>query len=203
MRNFPRAGLAIAVVAIVPLLAGCGGGGGGNSSTTSSTTTSSTTTSSTTTENTSVTTWANGFCSALATWTAAIKAVGNDFQSNPTKASLNSLGDDIKSANQTLVDDLKALGRPDVPRGQEAKDAIDELATKMDADSEKITNSLKDVSSVSELANAAADLTTTLATVQTQLNSTLNQLQSIAQDSSSLKDALNNASSCKTLANSS
>jgi hypothetical protein len=133
-----------------------------------------------------------------------MKGIGNDLQSNPTKANLQSTGDDIKSANQTLVDDLRGLGRPDITPGQDAKDATDELATQIDADSDKITNSLEDLSSVSDLANAASVVTTTLATLQTQVNNTVNQLQSIAQDDSgSLKDALKNASSCKTLANSS
>jgi hypothetical protein len=201
--NLPRAGLAIALVAIaLPLLAGCGGGG--STSTTSETTTTSAETTTSTEATASTTDWANGFCTAFATWTAAMKGIGTALQSNPTKANLQSTGDDIKSANQTLVDDLRGLGKPDIPRGQDAKDATDELATKIDADSEKITNSLQDLSSVSDLANAASVVTTTLATLETQVNDTLNQLQSIAQDESgSLKDALKNSSACKELANSS
>ena len=202
MRRFPTRALAVAAVPIVvALLAGCGGGGGGSSTTTSETSTSSTETTATTNTE-SLTDWANGFCSAFGSWSTTMTAIGKDLQQTPTKDNLQSAGDDVKSANETLANQLKGLGKPDIERGGEAKNVIDQLATQIGAASDKITSALQNLSTVTELATAATAVSAALVTLQTQVNDAVSQLKSIAEDKKgSLKDALKNASSCKALAN--
>ena len=117
----------------MPFVAGCGGGGGDSSSTSSSTTTA------TSTESTaSAGDWANGFCGAFKDWANTLKPIGQSLQSNPTKENLQSAGDDIKGANETLADDLKGLGKPDISGGDEAKSAVNTLADQIKADSDAI-----------------------------------------------------------------
>ena len=181
----------VAVLAIaVSLVAGCGGGG------------SSTTTSSTNGTTASATEWAGGFCNAFSTWASTLKPIGQDLQTNPTKENLESSADKIRSANDELADDLKSLGRPDLPRAQEAKNVVDDLADQIQKDSDTISQALSNTSTVSELIQAAATISTSLVNLQTQVQSAVSQLNSIDK-TGSLKDAFNDAPECKALQSSS
>jgi hypothetical protein len=192
----PRATAVVAASLIaVPFVAGCGGGG-------SNTTTSSTTTATTTESNASAADWANGFCGAFKDWANSLKPIGQSLQSNPTKDNLQSAADDIKGANETLSDDLKGLGKPDISGGDEAKSAVNTLADQIKEDSDTISNALSDVSTAGELVAAASAVSTTLLTLQNQVNNTLSQLKAINADNGSLKDAFNDASNCQSLQNS-
>ena len=177
----------VAVLAIaVPLVAGCGGGGGSSATTATNGT------------GTSATDWASGFCNAFSTWASALKPIGQDLQTNPTKENLQSSGDKIKSANEDLANDLRSLGKPDLPRAQEAKNVVDDLANQIKADSDKISEALSNTSSVSEIVQAASTIGTSLVNLQTQVGNAVSQLNSIDK-TDSLKNAFNDAAACKTL----
>ena len=190
------AALVAALGVAVPFVAGCGGGG--DSSSTSSSTTTATSTESTA----SAGDWANGFCGAFKDWANSLKPIGQSLQSNPTKDNLQSAADDIKGANETLSDDLKGLGKPDISGGDEAKSAVNTLADQIKADSDTITNALSDVSTAGELVAAASAISTTLLNLQNQVNNTLSQLKAINAFNGSLKDAFIGASNCQSLQNS-
>jgi len=176
----------VAVLAIaVPLVAGCGGGG-------------SSTTTSTNGATTSATEWAGGFCSAFSTWASTLKPIGQDLQTNPTKENLQSSADKIRSANDELATDLRSLGKPDLPRAQEAKNVVDDLADQIKKDSDTISQALSNTSTVSEIVQAAATISTSLVNLQTQVQDAVLQLNSIDK-TDSLKNAFNDASACKTL----
>ena len=113
-------------VSLVVLAAGCGSSG--DSSTT-------TTTSASATE-----TWASGVCTSLTTWQDAIKSAAGSLKSDPTKSGLQTAVDDTKSATQTLSSDLKGLGKPDTPAGQQAKDSLDQLSTSLEQNVTTIEN---------------------------------------------------------------
>jgi hypothetical protein len=178
--------LSLATLAMATtLLAGCGGGGG--SSTSSSGTQ-------------SAGDWANGFCGAFKDWASALKPIGKDLQSNPTKANLQSAADEIKTANETLASDLKGLGKPDVAGGQQAKDVVSKLADQIKADSDKVSSALKNISTTSDLISAAGVVSTTLLELESQVKEAVASLKAISQDQSgALKDAVDNASNCKSL----
>jgi polyhydroxyalkanoate synthesis regulator phasin len=181
----------VAVLAIAaPLVAGCGGGS------------SSSTTSSTNGTGTSATEWAGGFCSAFSTWASALEPIGQDLQSNPTKKNLQSSADKIRSANDELANDLGSLGKPDLPRAQEAKNVVDDLADQIKKDSDTISQALSNTSTVSEIVQAAATISTSLVNLQTQVQDAVLQLNSIDK-TDSLKNAFNDASACKALQSSS
>lgn len=195
-----RAALLVVPVALAALLAaGCGGGGGGSATTSESTTTTTATTTETETA-TPAAEWANGFCGAFKDWANALKPIGQSLQSNPTKDNLQSAVNDIKNANDTLANDLKGLGRPDISGADEVNTAVNTLADEIGTDSDTITNALSNLSTTTELVAAATAVSTTLLTLQTQVKDTLTQLKAInASQSGSLKDAFNNASNCTSL----
>ena len=190
-----RAAILLAALGVaVPFVAGCGGGDDGGSSSTAASTTA------TSTESTSsAADWANGFCGAFKDWGNTLKPIGQSLQSNPTRDNLESAADDIKDANETLSDDLKGLGRPEISGGDEARSAVNTLADQIREDSDTISNALSDVSSAGELVAAASAVSTTLLTLQSQVKNTLSQLKAINADNGSLKDAFNDASNCKSL----
>ena len=181
-----------AVLAAVLVVAGCGGGGG------------STTSGTTTTALQSATEWAGGFCGAFSTWVSSMQSTARDLGSTPTKENLQAAGDDVSSANETLVDDLQALGEPDLPRGEEAKDVVEKLSSQINDDSDEISNALEDVSTVSDIVNAASVVGTTLAKLQSQVQNAVSDLKAIAPDEdNSLKQAFADAPACTDLNNSS
>src|SRR5262245_41990542 len=128
--------IALVVLAAAILAAGCGGdsssGGTANES------------SATPAEE-----WANSVCQAFASWQSSISEAGQGVTDNPTEEGITGAGDEIRSATQTLADDLRGLGRPDTEGGQEAKAAIDQLATSLDSSLEKITEAMDNASGTS------------------------------------------------------
>ena len=125
--------------------------------------------------------------------------MGRACRATRPRRTCSSAGDDIKGANETLADDLKGLGKPDISGGDEAKSAVNTLADQIKADSDAISNALSDVSTAGELVAAASAVSTTLLTLQSQVKNTLNELKAINADNGSLKDAFNGASNCKSL----
>lgn len=174
--------VAVIVLAAAILAAGCGG-----SSSSSGTATESAAT--------PAEDWANGVCEAFTTWQSSITEAGQAVGNNPTEQGITSAGDEIRSATQTLADDLRGLGRPDTESGQEAKAAIDQLATNLDASLQKITDAMENASGTAGAVAAASTITTTLATMGSQVGTTSQQLEQL-DSQGELSDAFAQADSC-------
>jgi polyhydroxyalkanoate synthesis regulator phasin len=134
--------------------------------------------------------------------TVAVLAIAVPLVGGCGGGSSSSTTSTIRSANEELASDLKSLGKPDLPRAQEAKNVVDNLADQIKADSDKISQALKNTSTVSEIVQGAAAISTSLVNLQTQVQSAVSQLNSIDK-TDSLKNAFNDASACKALQSSS
>lgn len=181
-----RRGLAlIGVVTAVGFLAtGCGSGG--SSSTT------------TTTGATAAADWADGFCTAVTSWEDELNTIGKDLRSSPSKDGLQQAADGVKSANQKLSDDLKALGTPDTESGQQVKQSVDDLSTTLNNELTTIEDAAKNASGISGLASAASTIGTSLKTMGTAVSSTLTTIDN-ADATGEMKTAFDQASSCSDL----
>ena len=146
--------------------------------------------------------WASGLCSALTTWTSSVKSTANSLQANPSKESLKSAAGDIKSASDTLVSDLKDLGKPDTKAGQDAKDAIDQLSSEVEDDVQEMKSAVDKASGVQGVVTAASSVSATLSKMGNQINSAASKLES-ADPGGELKQAFQNAPACKDLTSSS
>jgi hypothetical protein len=175
-----RALLVVPVLAAAIFAAGCGGGGSGSSSGSSTT---------------SAGDWASSVCEAFTTWTTAITSAGQSIKDNPTEDGLRSAGEDIKSATQTLSDGLKGLGRPDTESGQQAKDVVDRLAAKLDANQQKIETAIDDASGASGVLTAVSTVRATLATMASDIGTTFQQLDQIDAQGE-LTDAFEQSNAC-------
>jgi hypothetical protein len=147
--------------------------------------------------------WADGVCSSLTTWKSSITSSADSLKGgNLSQDSLQSAGDDVKSATDTLESDLKDLGKPDTQSGQEAQDSINQLSSDLTTDTDSIKTAVDGVSGLSGVASAAATVSATLATMQSQITSTVNSLEQL-DASGELKTAFQQSSSCQQLSSSS
>jgi cell division protein ZapA (FtsZ GTPase activity inhibitor) len=115
---------------------------------------------------------------------------------------LKSTAGDIKSASETLVGDLKGLGKPDTKAGQEAKDAIDQLSKDVEQDVQEMQSAVDKVSGAQGAITAATSVTATLSKMGTQIGSAASKLDSADPDGE-LKKAFRDSSACKKLTSSS
>ena len=177
-----RVTLALAVLGAVLATAGCGGGGSSSGS--------------------SADEWASGFCSALTTWTASVQSAGTSLHGNATESGLQSAAGDIMSASETLVGDLKGLGKPDTTAGQEARDAIDQLSKEVEQDVQEMQSAVDKVSGAQGALTAATSVAATLSKMGTQIGSAASKLDSADPDGE-LRQAFRDSSACKKLTSSS
>jgi hypothetical protein len=174
-------------------LTGCGGSSSSNTTTTSTTTAAS---------GTATADWANGYCTAYTTWKKALETAGKQVASSPSKESLKKAGTDVETATKTFTSDLKGLGTPKTQGGQAAKNSVDKLATTLEADASKISQTVKGVSGLSGVVSAAASVSSTLTAMGSAVTSTLQTIKS-ANVKGELKTAFAQAPACKGVTSSS
>lgn len=180
----PALVLATFVAALALVAAGCGGSDASSASPTEE--------------------WADGFCTAITSWTDSLSQVGDRF-SNPasfTKEALDDSANEIRTATETLVDDLRSLGAPDTESGQAAKESLDELAITLESDLAEIESAVEGASGLTELPAAITAITTAFASMGTAFSSTLQTIES-GDAKGELQSALEQAPACSEIAGSS
>jgi len=167
------------VLVVAALAAGCGGGDDESSS-------------SATKE------WADGVCSALASWGDSIRSVtGTVAGDGSSEERVKEATGEVKEATDTLADDLQGLGRPDTESGQKAQDALVELAADLRQDLTKIEGAADS----DDVVAAASTVTSTLSTMSSQIGSVLDELEQLDAQGE-LSDAFEASDACQDLANS-
>jgi hypothetical protein len=142
--------------------------------------------------------WFDNVCSAVTTWQDSITEAGQSLRNNPSKEGLESSFTDAKDATTTLSDDLKSAGKPDTEAGDQAKQALDALGTQLDDGVSKMQDSVDGVSTVNEALTAVSAVSGTLATMGTQIQSTVDDLRTL-DTKGELQTAFNEADSCAPL----
>ena len=173
------------VAALAFAAAGCGGGddsGSGSS------------------EATPASEWADGFCSAVTAWTDELRSVTEQFTSlsSFSQENLQSAADDVKTATDQLVDDLRNLGAPDTESGQEVEDSIDALATTLEAELDSIQTTVDETSGIAELPGAVQDVSASVSAMSKAFSSTLTTIED-ADAQGELTDALESSPGCDEL----
>ena len=170
--------VAIAVLALAGLAAGCGG-------------------SDSETETSPTAEWADGFCGAVTDWTNELQTITQQFSdaSNLSQDGLQSAADDVRTATQTLIDDLKDLGAPDTDSGQEVKSSLDSLSTTLDTETSTIEDTADGVSSIADLPSAISKISASLGALGTAFSQTLQTIED-ADASGELQSALQDSPDC-------
>jgi archaellum component FlaC len=176
----------IVLLSGVMLAAGCGGSDDNSSS-----------------ESSSPTEWADSLCSAVSTWTGSMSSAGDELEQNGlSEDALDNAVDDVKSATDTLLDDIGDLGKPDTQAGDQAQESLEQLSTDLEQNVDSIEAAVKDVSSLSEVLQAAPAVSASLATMDTQVRSTVKELGGL-DPKGELKSAFEQASACDNLSSTS
>lgn len=188
MRRRTATLFALVIAALALVAAGCGGDDSGT----------------TTTEASATVEWANSLCSAITSWTDDMTTIGNELKdpSSLNSDGLKQAGDDAVAATQDLADQVKALGAPETEAGQQAKSALDAMATTLEQESATIKDAVEGASGLTGLLSAAPTIVTSINAMSTAVNSTYEQLQSL-DAKGELTDAFEQAESCSSLSSSS
>lgn len=184
MNRKPLYAICTAALALAVAVAGCGGSDESSS----------------TTEATPASEWADGFCTAVTTWTDDLTSVKNDFGVDDlSQDGLQAAADDVTASTQTLVDDLQGLGAPDTESGEEVKSSIDELASTLETESDAIQTTIDETSGITELPGAAQDVLSSLEAMASAFQSTLTTIGD-ADVQGELESALESSPACDDLA---
>jgi hypothetical protein len=155
---------AAAVGALVLTASACGGGSGGQ-----------TTTAASATGTQSTVQWAGGVCSAFSAWQASLASITKSFKGGqPSKAALQSAGQDLSGATTQLTNSLKQLETPGTAAGQSAKNDIDALQNQLQKNINKIQQAVKPTADSSAASSLAA-----LSTVSGVLASMANNFEMV------------------------
>ncbi len=142
--------------------------------------------------------WAEGFCTAITTWTDSLGNVRDGFTSGASSLSQDGLEDaanDVQSSTETLVDDLRGLGRPETESGEAVESSVDELSTTLESEVANIESTAQGASGLSEIPSAITSITASLSAMSTAFSSTLQSIESADADDE-LRTALEDSPAC-------
>ena len=185
--------LKVAVMACVASLALVAGGCGGDDDSSSEST-----------SGTAPEEWADGFCSALSTWTDDLEAIAEPLTdlSALSTDSIQEAADDARTATEALADSMRDLGAPDTSSGDQVETAVESLTTELETGVQEIETAVEDVSSTADVPAALGTITTTLGELGRDVGSALQTIED-ADASGELETAFESADSCGELAGSS
>jgi ABC-type transporter Mla subunit MlaD len=143
-----------------------------------------------------LTAWADQLCSAVSGWSQELTDTRDALQGGDiSEDSLQNAADGVKSATDTLVDDLRDIPRPETDAGQQAKDSVDQLADELEQEADKIESAVDDASGVSGVLTAVSTVSATLVTMGNQVRSAVAEVEQ-ADAAGELRQAFDEAVSC-------
>jgi hypothetical protein len=143
--------------------------------------------------------YADGVCTAVATWQQQIKTIVTTFTAPISKASLQSKITQAETATKTLATQIKAVPPPNTTDGQAAKKQVDQLATELTTTVDSAKSALAQLpadASATSVAAALVPLAPQVKSLATTAESTVKSLQNAG---GSLADAFKSTKSCKSL----
>jgi hypothetical protein len=140
--------------------------------------------------------WADQLCSALSTWQKSLQAAGSKASGGQvTKESLQSAFGGVEDANKQLRSDLQSLGKPPTPTAAQARDTLEQLATDLTTNVDKVKQALSGSGGLAGAATAASSAATAMSK---DVQNAGQQLQSLSTDSGWQK-AFQSSASCRKL----
>jgi hypothetical protein len=170
--------LGLAVLALALVAAGCGGDDDGAGSS----------------EGTDLATWAAGFCQALEDLGESISEVGSGLAGDglPSSEEVTEAVENAGAAVSTFGDDLRELGTPDLPSGEEISSRLETATDEARQAFEEVEDEvgpIEDASDVAVAAGAIAEATQKALTAVGQATANLEELDSDGTLRAELEDA--------------
>ncbi len=137
--------------------------------------------------------WATGVCTAVNTYELALQNAAKSFTQNPSKDGIDQALTNAEQATQSLSTTLKGLGKPNTAAGQTARTTIENLATKISTDVDKV----KQAASSGSTLQAVASISATLGSMKGSITTAVTTLQNL--HGGELQSALASSPSCTKL----
>ena len=143
--------------------------------------------------------YADGVCTAIATWQQQVQSIATSLSGGVSKASLQTAVTQAETATKTFATQVAAVPSPDTSEGQAAKQQVDQLSSSLTStvDSAKSTAAqIPSNASAGTVATALAGLAPQVKSLATTAQTTLASLQDAG---GSLASAFKENSSCQNL----
>jgi hypothetical protein len=176
-----RAVLTLLVLAVsLVLVAGCGGGDEDSASGTEA--------------------WAEDFCATVSAWTDELRRIG-DTVDDPSTLSVDALreaADDVGSATDDFVDDVRALDGPDTESGDEVERSLETLADTLEEERADLGDAIDDLSGITDVPAAITAIGSSLSAMGTAFQQAFDAIED-ADARGELETAFEEADACDEL----
>ena len=142
--------------------------------------------------------YANNVCGELSTWVTDVQGTVTSLTDQGLSISRDDIQtayDQTKESTDAMVNDLEQLGAPETEDGQQAKSALDGLASQLRQQLDVIEEA---VNSGGGIASIAATVTTAVSAAANAVNTTYQNLQGL-NPPGELRDAFENSDECNSL----
>lgn len=141
--------------------------------------------------------WADEFCTAVSSWTTELQRIGNEVgdPSSLDADSLRAAADDVGTATDSLVEDLRALGPPETESSEQVQDTLESLADTLEEQKTDIEEAVGDLSGLTDLPSAITAIGTSLTAMGTAFQAALEALEDADVDGE-LEKALESSDAC-------
>lgn len=82
--------------------------------------------------------WAEGLCSAMITYTYSLSSAADHLTRGMLSTQPGRTASEVESATKAFTRDVNDLGMPDTKPGEQAKDAVDELADYLESSADQM-----------------------------------------------------------------
>jgi hypothetical protein len=155
--------------------------------------------------NVSTATWASSVCTNISDWESSISSLADVSGETLDRDSLSEKLDDAQQATETLVTNLKELGRPDTESGQQLQQELETAADDLESSWENLKAGAQDAldaDSATAFLQALADLAPDVQSLLTTASTTLDTLENadVADESADeVQQAFEDSASCQEL----
>jgi len=143
--------------------------------------------------------YADGVCTAIATWKQSIQDIATDLSGGISKTSLQSKLGQAQMATNNLATDIKAVPAPNTDEGNAAKQQLDQLTGDIKTTVNSARSSLAQLQDNASLATITAALGALAPQVQSLVNEANSAISTLKDAGGSLADAFKRTDSCKNL----
>ena len=143
--------------------------------------------------------YADGVCTAVASWEQSIKDIATDFSGGISKASLQKKLDQAQTATNKLVSEIKAVPPPNTDEGKAAKQQLDQLTGDVKTTVNAAKSSLAQVQDNASLATITAAVAALAPQVQSLVSEASSAIGTLKDAGGSLGKAFKSTDSCTSL----
>ena len=143
--------------------------------------------------------YANGVCTAIATWTTAVKSLATVPSGGITEASINAKLTQFEGATKTMIKQIKAVPAPNTSDGQTAKKQLDQLTSDVETTSAAVKSAASGLPANASVAQIGLALAGLVPQFQTLKDSAQSAVTALKDAGGSLADAFKSENACKQL----